>query len=165
MVIKTFGAIICGASVLAVSQPMKANAATVQRAIRGTWFLKVPADPLLHTKSYVQETKNYAHSIKIKAGNSKVFVIKGRHPATNTYKTKFRYKGGKFHTVTVNVAGQGDTQGLISTHLKINGKRNMYYWVNHRMETSLMYLLTSDRLNITSCEDISNTNIFYPLIN
>ncbi|KRL09960.1 hypothetical protein FD05_GL000948 [Lentilactobacillus otakiensis DSM 19908 = JCM 15040] len=123
MVIKTFGAIICGASVLAVSQPMKANAATVQRAIRGTWFLKVPADPLLHTKSYVQETKNYAHSIKIKAGNSKVFVIKGRHPATNTYKTKFRYKGGKFHTVTVNVAGQGDTQGLISTHLKINGKR------------------------------------------
>lgn len=122
-VIRSFGAVIFGAVILAACQPAQANAATVQRAIRGTWFLKVPADHIMHTKSYVQETKFYAHSIIVKAGNSKAFVIKGRHLATNTYKTKFRYKGGKFHTVIVNVAGEGDTQGLISTHLKLNGKR------------------------------------------
>lgn len=107
---------------LALGNSANANAATVPTAIRGTWYLKVPTDHLDHTGSYIEVQKNLPHSILLGKLHSKPYIIKGKNLMINS-KVHFRFKGGKYHTCIVHVAGQGDIQGLISAHLKIAGKR------------------------------------------
>ncbi|KRK89549.1 hypothetical protein [Lentilactobacillus sunkii] len=108
----------------AVSTTVNAKATTIPKNIRGTWYHKYPYDPAFNTNPYVTKIKMYAHSETIKDGNKKSFIIGKNHLMGNNFKSKFRFKGGKYHIVTVHVIGMGDAPAYISAHIRINGHKH-----------------------------------------
>ncbi|KRL23006.1 hypothetical protein [Lentilactobacillus kisonensis] len=95
-----------------------ANAATVPKSIRGTWYQKA-----YYNHSLTIRTKLFSHNGTVKQGDSKTVVAREGDFHVMTHKSKFRFKGGQYHTIITHTVGVGDAPTFISAHLRINGKR------------------------------------------